>query len=703
MNQKPLKWLLSIGIAAASVILWKDLLDPEQSIRFLYLTVLGALALVILWKKDEEKLAKSFCEIIHWKNPILICVVIWLFATVISIPGSLQKSEGYVETARVLFFLFSYIWLSACFRMDTKNILYVSVAFCIIGFILSIIGLKDFLQVISKLTADDTYYQMGNMGNRNLLAIMVSLCLPFHLLVFGHYKSPLIRTGLALNFLLGVTVVMFTNSRVGWLGLVALFAAYLLAFMAMSIKGAIEKKMIAKLSLGFLAFGVALAVPVLILFTINPAASDVTGQRLKSLIDFRSEKNIHTESISERLQIWSSSFQLIKENPLTGVGAGNWKFRYAEKGLPERAQRGSVVFLQPHNDFLWVFSETGVMGGLAFALLFVAAIATAATSLLKPGDLNGNVIIAVTLFTGACLYAVHSTFDFPKERPLISFAFAGVLALASTLDNKRTSLRYSIGNVRIILVTLFISSAMISWLWIARIQGELNLNKAIIARTKGDLKTMKRHLEKISSTFFQSDLNGTPIDWYRSELAYYSQDRAGFKKYSESSIKLNPYQLYNLYNLGSIYYKEGDIKTAVYYWEKAVSIAPRFTDAAVNLSAAYYNQKYYVKAAELLATPSVNFQNDSYSTIVATVLGRYINMVSDTISHPVLKEALRNLSVNPEKIKILQASMVAENEPPRKAALAQVIRETSETGGGITMEEAQKLRTYYGLNHLRRE
>lgn len=698
MNRVPLKWILPIGIAAVSFILWNDLLDPAQSVRFLYLTVLGTLVLAVLWKNDEENLAKSFREFIHWKNPILLCTAAWLLATIISISCSIQKSEGYAETARVLFFLFSYIWLSACFRVSSNNIIYVSIAFCIIGFFLSVIGLKDFLQVISKITADDTYYQMGNMGNRNLLAIMVSLCLPFHIIVFEHYKSPLIRTGLSLNFLLSAGVVVLTNSRVGWLGLSVLFIACLLVFAILAIRGIIKKNLLAKLWLAFILFAIAMAVPVSILLTKNPAVAEATSQRLKSFINFSSDRNIHSESIAERLQIWSNSIQLIKENPLTGVGAGNWKFRYAEKGLPERAQRGSVVFLQPHNDFLWVLSETGVIGGLAFILLFASAILAAIISFSCRGKSSGkNIAIGIALFTGVCLYAVHSSFDFPKERPLILFAFAGILALSNTRDNKKTNLRYSIKNARIILAALLISSLIISQVWIARMRAELNLKIAIAARAKGDLKTMKGNLEKINPVFFQSDLAGTPVDWYRSELAYYRHDRAAFKAYSESSIKLNPYQLYNLYNLGSIYYKEGDIKTAIRYWERAVGIAPRFADAAVNLSAAYYNQKNYSKAAELLSKPVINFQIESYSTITATVLGKYINIMSDTINMQELKIELHSLSVNPDRLRNLQSSIAATNQTLRDAAISEAMHSASEITRSISAEKAKSLKSFYGL------
>ncbi len=692
MNFKPLKWLLPIGIAAASQILWDALPDPEQSARFLYLTFFGAVLLGFLWIKEEKSLIRILPEIIHWKNSIFVCIMVWLTATILSLPITLQKSEGYVETSRVAFFLLSYVWVSAAFRTASRNTVYLSVGFCITGFMLSAIGLNDFLQVISKINASSAYYQMGNMGNRNLLAIMVSLCLPFHFILLEHYKPPVAKIAITLNLAFCAAVVMLTNSRVGWLGIAVMLIACGAVFLIMSFKGIIRRGLFIKLSPGLSVIAVAIVIPLMVLLMKNPDVAATTEQRLKSFVEFNSEKNIHTESINERFHIWRNSVQLIKENPLTGVGAGNWKFRYAEKGLPDRAQRGSVVFLQPHNDFLWVFSETGIIGGTAFLALFALGILLSGRQILAAVRFDFSHASVIAAFTGTVMYAIHSFFDFPKERPLISFTFACILAM---IPSKKTN--DSPSSARILIIALLALSLILSLFWIARIRGEMNMKKAIDARQSGNFSAMKKHLDKINPKFLESDLSGIPIDWYRSELAYLRQDRLAFKKYSESSIRLNPYQLYNLYNLGSIYYKDGDIQTAIRYWEKAVSIAPRFADAAVNLSAAYYNQKNYSKAAELLSKPSINFQNESHRAIAATVLGKYINLMSDTINMPELKTELRDLSVNPDRVKNLQSSIAATNRSLRDAAISEAIHSASETTRSISAEKAKSLKSFYGL------
>ena len=695
MNQtKLLRWILPLGIAATAAVLWKDLIDAAQSIRFLYLTILAAVIIIYVWATYKNMVIQAMPQIVHWRNPLFICIIVWLTATVISISVALQKSEGYVEVARVAFFLLTFIWVSIIVRINSLNAINISIGFCLVSLILSSIGLKDFVNAISSITTRNSYYDMGNMGNRNLLAIMISLGLPFHLIVFEYFRKPVVRVGLLLNCLLGITVVTLTSSRVGWLGLAVLFLICAIVLFAAMVKGSIKKGQLRKIVPALIFAIIVTAAPVYFLLLKNPEASENTIQRIKSFYDFRSEKNIHAASINERLQIWKGSLLLIKDHPLSGVGAGNWKFHYSEKGLPERSQKGSVVFLQPHNDFLWVFSETGIIGGLAFLSLFIIGV-----SFIIKAIYNGKTTaIHLTILMGIILYAVHSFFDFPKERPLISFTFACLLGFTSCVKEKYGD-SSSLKVARITIGILLTISFFTAWLWTIRIQGELNLKKAISARDSKNLKGMKKYLDKINVTFFESDLTGTPLDWYRSELAYYQGDRKSFKKYSESSIKLNPHQLYNLYNLGSIYYKEGDAKTAIKYWEKAVRIAPLFADASVNLSAAYYNQGNYAKAAEILAKPTINYQNKSYYAIATTVFGRYVKSISDTTKHPEIKSMLHNLSLNAEQMMHLQLNVVRDNVSIRDAALAEAIYQAFKFSHTITKQDIEELKSYYKLEN----
>jgi len=67
------------------------------------------------------------------------------------------------------------------------------------------------------------------------------------------------------------------------------------------------------------------------------------------------------ESFSQRLELVKISFQLIKQNPLLGVGLNNFIVN-----LP-KFQQGQILWLQPvHNIYLLVAAETGIIGLLIF-------------------------------------------------------------------------------------------------------------------------------------------------------------------------------------------------------------------------------------------------------------------------------------------------------------------------------------------------
>ena len=82
--------------------------------------------------------------------------------------------------------------------------------------------------------------------------------------------------------------------------------------------------------------------------------------------------NAPISSIEERLKLWTKTLNMISENPLLGVGIGNWKIiipSYGTTGL--RSEQGEVHFQRPHNDFLWILAETGIISLLFYTGFFV--------------------------------------------------------------------------------------------------------------------------------------------------------------------------------------------------------------------------------------------------------------------------------------------------------------------------------------------
>jgi hypothetical protein len=62
-------------------------------------------------------------------------------------------------------------------------------------------------------------------------------------------------------------------------------------------------------------------------------------------------------SVRTRLELWSASVAMFERHPLTGVGWGQWNWRKAQYGV------GFDVLLDPHNGYLWLFAEGGLLAG----------------------------------------------------------------------------------------------------------------------------------------------------------------------------------------------------------------------------------------------------------------------------------------------------------------------------------------------------
>ena len=67
-----------------------------------------------------------------------------------------------------------------------------------------------------------------------------------------------------------------------------------------------------------------------------------------------------------RLSFWQQSFEMVKKSPMWGIGAGAWRHEY-RLGVGEPETKDNIKETgNPHNEYLNVVSQTGVIGFLLF-------------------------------------------------------------------------------------------------------------------------------------------------------------------------------------------------------------------------------------------------------------------------------------------------------------------------------------------------
>jgi O-antigen ligase len=115
-----------------------------------------------------------------------------------------------------------------------------------------------------------------------------------------------------------------------------------------------------------------------------------------------SDTDYNHTSESGRLQIWSRGIGYMLQNPVLGVGPGN--FQTAEgtlSALAERQQFGiGVRWNAPHNSFVQIGAELGIPG----LALYVAMIASAVFALRRSDALTPALTHSLLGFVGGFVF-----------------------------------------------------------------------------------------------------------------------------------------------------------------------------------------------------------------------------------------------------------------------------------------------------------
>jgi len=208
-------------------------------------------------------------------------------------------------------------------------------------------------------------------------------------------RGRLIATGF---LVIAVPACLLTFSRGGYLGLLAIGVGLALG----------HRRRIALVAATLVA---ALAVS-----RIPPIAS-----RLGHEVNLADPNN----SLVERARLWGATLRMLRDHPLFGGGLSGFKQAIAPYGLRQSAAE-DVMY--PHNIVLNAWTETGILGLVAFGWLLIQAVRVAITGWREAEPswrpLYPGVILAVVAMV------VHGLVDVPYWKNDLSVEFWALLALA---------------------------------------------------------------------------------------------------------------------------------------------------------------------------------------------------------------------------------------------------------------------------------
>jgi O-antigen ligase len=537
------------------------------------------------------------------REPLVACCGAYFIVTAGSLLVAANPSAGYTDVFRT-FATFLTLCLS-CLLLPTvpawqKQLVRVLVT---AGFVAATVGFQE-LSLKLGLGIHDRHSMeevTGLMSGVNLYAGILAMLLPWcvcGIFTLGQTWRALSAAAAAA----GLAMVVLLQSRAAWLA-VLVSAATTIGLMCVGPPGAaLSRTARRRIVLGFAA-GLAGVVG---LVATAPSGHPL-AERFRSMVA--------QETVSDglpreggRLMVWGITGRMIADHPLTGVGAGNFTVRFHEYFGGDDLDFSNVHtnWVQPHNDFLWVFVEKGLPGILTFLGCFVAAGAAVRTILTHDVQVTDR---RLTLAAAATLagYATLSCFDFPLERINHQIHLAVTLAALTVIQHgfrpaavpALPVLRGGWGWRLAVPLALAIGGLGIAYSR-AAIEQEKQVILARRAWRQGKWEEMLAAARRARTPWKTLDPLVSPVAFLEGMAHVRLGDVEQGLACLERARVDNPNRMYVINNLGILYARTGRFEEAIECFSLAAHRYPHRIEPFNNLASCLLEAGYGAEALELL-------------------------------------------------------------------------------------------------------
>ena len=520
--------------------------DASLLPRLLALMIFLALAVPLFaWRKVSQKYDAAIL-----RDPLVICFGAYTLLTWGSLLFAINVTGGFNDLFKT-FGTFVVLCLACLILPETPRWPSLLARIVIVAaFVTAGIGYYQmFMGVGFKLpNRTEAEAVTGLMSNVNLYAGFLNLMLPFclcGLMILCRFW----RAAAGVASLATILLIVLLQSRAAYISLAAgslvAFAALILFRKSFGI--IVPWRAMLVVVVAFLCL--IIAVVVLGFGIDNPVA-----QRFGTLFtrDFSSIDG-------GRLMIWRLTLEMIQDHFFTGVGAGNFTIRMHEYlGRPDQNFSGILTnWAQPHNDFLWVFSEKGVFGFLAF-VGFIAVAYRHFFSALRSTPNRDLAWISLFALMGLTSYITASCFDFPLERINQQVYLALLLAIATCAARHplaaqgKSWVHLHISGLAVLAVLLV--GAVYS---VAAIRQEYYVNLARRAIRKAEFPIAVANARLAATPWKTLDPVATPVSFLEGYAFWKMGKTREALPLLERARRENPNRVYVLQTLAEVYYSAG--------------------------------------------------------------------------------------------------------------------------------------------------
>lgn len=586
-NSSSLISIFVLGLVFCSLVFIPAVLDFYLSPRLISLSALLLIVIYLMLKYKTKIIFNINVAFIFYT-----LYVIWCFA---SSAWAINKAEALFENAKLSIGLFVFIISVYLLSIDIDTFLtwILKASIIIVCCIFGVIILQLF--TLNDLSKPSLYQLTGLNGHKNLVSSFLFLNL-FFLLQGYITKTSSLKKASLIAMLMSFVMLVLLRTKAVWLGLSIATLIYLIQnahnkFGTLLLKKHLRKIYMVILFVLFNSF---------FLFAFEITINKGLSNSQNKSEQFESKQSSLVDN--ERLTVWKKTYHTIQKHLFFGVGAGNWQIVFPDASLTGlwRAEDLNVTFQRPHNDFLWILSENGLLGlNLYAAFIFLLIYYYLQSNYYKQNKKKVVALIPLAFLIG---YLTISFFDFPKERIehiiWLNIFFAVLyhqgIVVASNLKYKKLEVQKF--HLRIVMVIVSIC-CVIAFL---RLNGEYNTRKMYDAKNRTAIDDVISLGKKALNTCYNVDPTSVPIAWYIGNAYSNKKDYLVAHAYFLDAFKQNPFNRNVINDLGSSYILNGETNLGVACYKESSRISPRFDDPKLNLAAVLLNQNKLIEAKNCL-------------------------------------------------------------------------------------------------------
>lgn len=536
------------------------------------------------------------------------------------------------------------------------------VLFSISGFVALYVAVYGILQWHEILYLPKNQYGLpdpiSTFGLKNFTAEYLVIVLPAMISVFAVFSK--IRSIMGICIAAVLYYILISYNRAGWLATIVIISSFIILWLFFKIKrGEFTGVLIKRFVIGLVGAGAVLTAA--LLFT--QEGKRVTA-RFKSFV-----RATPTSSVTTRLLAWRGGLDMIKDNPIIGVGAANYEifsWKYAPRLLDESTIFTNTRVDKAHNEYIQIFCDFGMLGMFLFLLTLFSIFSLYIDLFFKTNDWR-DFWLSTGTFVGilACIAAASFTFNLQWPGSVTHFwYFVGLLEVLAGRGRRR----HSISRFVPIIGLAGILACVVGFYY------SRNFTLAEVHYRMGQFFKRAKKWDVAERHYLKSLEYESPAERTFYDLAYLYLGKEGNVgrtiKLLEEALKYVPYFGKGRRELGEFYLQTGRYKEAIKHLELALDSNPANTPEIYALIASTYSRLGDTENAIKYAKMSLEeLKNVTLKKIMNA--GKIKNM-----NYIVLGSEYAKKRVYGEAEKYLKEALKISDNPYAKINLAEVLINT---------------------------